>query len=645
MKKVFAFLGITSALILGFNIQVNASKDTTKQKVIIVFKDKQAQDKNLILNSNGEVGKEFKNIPAMSAELTQTAINSLKQNPDVVSVEYNKQVRLLDSDKSVSHKTVNINGQTEDWGIKSVKARESWDKGITGKGVKVAVLDTGVEYYHPDLTIAGGISFVKEKKEDGTIDSSYDDYNGHGTHVSGIIGAKNNNVGTIGVAPDSQLYAVKILDSGGIGTLENVIAGIDWSITNNMNIVNLSIGSVEGSNAYHAIFQKAKDKGIIIVAASGNDNLEDASGVDYPAKYSEVMGVSAVDKYLKHANFSSMGPEVDIAAPGVSILSTYIDGKYEYMSGTSMATPYTSGVLALYKSAYPSETSEGIVNMLYANVIDLETLGKDNKTGRGLVQAPTTKEEAPIVFDKKITIFEKSYLYNYPNDRYKTSNMVNPQVLQALEKQNGYILVKTWLGNKYIKSNLYLEGEKIKASKKIQLSEITNLYDLPFDSYKRKELVNPQTVYSVEEINGWYLIETWLGYKYIKPENAIISNYIEKIKLSYNTDLLTQADSKYKTGAVLYPQTVTATSKKGSYFLINTWLGERWIEPKYPIIGEIETLTDKIVLNKKVDLYDVPYTTIKTVASLSANQTVQATERWNNWVLIKTWLGDKWIQL
>lgn len=525
IKKIIATLGFAALVTMGFNNQAYAAeKDVTKKKVIIIFKDNQSKNRTVTLNNNGEVGRDFKNIPAISAELTKTAINNLKRNPDVLSVEYNKKVTLLENPKTknVSAKSIKLTKQTESYGIKSVKAKEAWKKGITGKGVKVAILDTGVEYYHKDLKIDGGISFVKEVLEDGTLSKGYDDFNGHGTHVAGIIGAKNNNIGTVGVAPDSKLYAVKVLDGSGDGTIEDIVAGLDWCITHHMDVVNLSIGSPEGSPTYQAILKKAKEKGTIVVAASGNDNLKDNSGVDYPAKYPEVVGVAAVDKYNKHADFSSIGPEVNVAAPGVSILSTYIDGKYEYMSGTSMATPYTTGVVALYKNAYPKAKVEDILKMLYANAVDVESKGFDNKTGRGLVQSPTAFGEVPVEFNTKITTFGDNYLYNAPKDGAKLSTKIGPQVLQAVQKEGDFILVKTWLGNKYIKTNLYVEGIKNIVTKKITLNENTYLYSYPLESYKTKVMIGPQTVYSLEEINGWYLVKTWVGNMYIKPQNAIV---------------------------------------------------------------------------------------------------------------------------
>ncbi len=637
-------VGIATTL-LSLSTTAYAEKDTSKQEVIIVFKNDEAKNKRLVSQSNGEVTNEFKNIPAVTAELTKTAINNLKNNPNVASIEYNKKINLIETESSTSLGAMNLTKQVEDWGLGVVKAKSAWEKGYTGKGVKVAILDTGVEYYHNDLNIIGGASFVKDVKADGTIDNSYDDNHGHGTHVAGIIGAKNNNLGTVGVAPDSKLYAVKILDGAGEGTVEGAIAGVDWSITNHMDIVNLSIGSPEGSSAYQAIFKKAKSKGIIVVAASGNNNLKSKSGVDYPARYPEVIGVAALDNYNKHAEFSSEGSQVNIAAPGVNILSTYLNGKYKYLSGTSMATPYTSGVLALYKNAYPNESSANLIKLMYEDAIDVENVGRDDLTGQGLVQAPMTKDMTPTEFDKKITTFENSYLYNSPSVISRTASKVNGQVLQAINKQGDYILIKTWLGNKFIKPALYLEGERIKTTKRIQLTKNTPLYDLPFEGYKRKENLGAQVLYSVEEIDGWYLVHTWIGDKYIKPEGAVIEDYAEKIRLNYYTDLLDTPDKSAKTGARLNPQTVTAIDKQGEFYLIKTWLGPKWVAPIYPIIGDIEPFNQSLLLTERKELYSVPYEDMKAGATLAPNQTVTAKEKWGDWVLINTWVGEKWIKI
>ncbi|NOW34915.1 S8 family peptidase [Clostridium beijerinckii] len=148
---------------------------------------------------------------------------------------------------------------------------------------------------------------------------------------------------------------IKVLGNDGAGYLSDIIAGIDWCITNKMDIINLSLGSSVPSTALQQEVDKAYNQGILVVAAAGNDGTSDGSTdtVDYPAKYSSVIAVAAIDSNNKRPSFSSTGNNVEVAAPGVSVLSTYLNNKYVSMSGTSMSAPFVTGDLALLKQANP----------------------------------------------------------------------------------------------------------------------------------------------------------------------------------------------------------------------------------------------------------------------------------------------------
>jgi minor extracellular protease Epr len=251
----------------------------------------------------------------------------------------------------------------------------------------VAVVDTGIAN-HEDLIISGGVAYTG-------YTTSYSDDNGHGTHVAGIIAARNNGIGTVGMAPDASLFAVKVLDGAGSGYLSDVVAGIDWSISNKMDIVNLSLGTSTDSSALKQIVDKAYNNGIILVAAAGNSGTADGAGdtINYPAKYPSVIAVGATQPDDTRASFSSTGNTLEVAAPGVGVLSTYPGNRYAKMSGTSMATPYVAGNLALFKEANSSLASPQLRGQLQASVVDLGVGGKDAWFGYGLIQAP--QGEAP----------------------------------------------------------------------------------------------------------------------------------------------------------------------------------------------------------------------------------------------------------
>jgi subtilisin family serine protease len=271
--------------------------------------------------------------------------------------------------------------QTIDWGVNVVQAPMLWGT-VKGEGLKVAILDTGVDRNHPDLVanIKGGINFTTADRDD------WQDRQGHGTHCAGIIGAVDNGIGVIGVAPAVELYAVKVLGDNGSGGFEAIVQGLDWCIANGIDIASMSLGaSGDPGTDLHDAIKRARAAGIIIVAASGNE----ATQCGWPAAYEECIAVGAVDAAFDKANFSNFGSEVDVAAPGVDIFSTYKDGQYAKLSGTSMATPIVSGCVAivqcLCRKMGVKATPDKIVEMLSAKSVDLGTDGRDVNYGAGLI--------------------------------------------------------------------------------------------------------------------------------------------------------------------------------------------------------------------------------------------------------------------
>lgn len=239
-------------------------------------------------------------------------------------------------------------------GTRMVRAPEVWDKSNYGEGAVIAVLDTGCQPDHPDLkdNIVGGINFTSEY---GRNLKKYDDNNGHGTHVAGIIAACNDETGVYGVAPKAKLLIVKVMDKEGSGSFQQIIRGINYALYwrgNNgekVRVISMSLGSTQDSFELHKAVARAIAKDIVVVCAAGNmgDGDAETEEVHYPGGYSEVIQVGAVDSDRKIAYFSNTNNEVDLVAPGVNILSTYLDSEYASLSGTSMAAPHIAGAAAL----------------------------------------------------------------------------------------------------------------------------------------------------------------------------------------------------------------------------------------------------------------------------------------------------------
>lgn len=261
-----------------------------------------------------------------------------------------------------------------DWGVVRIGADKVWNQG-TGNGVKIAIIDTGVQRDHPDLknNIIQGYDFVND-------DNDATDDNGHGTHVAGIISATLNQSGTVGVSYNSQIMPVKVLNNQGYGYLSDVAKGIYFAADNGAKIINMSLGSSNDSVILKNAITYAANKGVLLVAAAGNNS---GGPCLYPAAYSSVICVVAIDSKNQLASFSNIGGE--LAAPGVSNYSTFLGGSNRYLSGTSMASPHVAAAGAIIMDKCPTCPTAEVLNILRDTAIDLGDTGKDILFGYGLV--------------------------------------------------------------------------------------------------------------------------------------------------------------------------------------------------------------------------------------------------------------------
>jgi len=291
-------------------------------------------------------------------------------------------------------------GGSNDWNLNAMNAPEAWAAGYTGDGVVVAVIDTGVDVNHPDLMsqlwvnageIAGngldddGNGYVDDLNgwDFASGDNNPDDGNGHGTHVAGTIAAAANGTGATGVAPDATIMPVRVLGNNGSGSMSSVASGIRYAVDMGADIINLSLGGSYSSVILAAI-QYAVANNVLVVAASGN---EYASTPGYPARFSSslssVISVGAYSSSGAIASFSNdvgNSGAVQVDAPGVGVYSTYPDGRYATMSGTSMAAPHVAGLAALALSANSSLTAAQLRSLIVAGAND-SISGSDSAGG------------------------------------------------------------------------------------------------------------------------------------------------------------------------------------------------------------------------------------------------------------------------
>lgn len=360
MKLKWSSILVPLVLVLCFLFPSMTSAAVEKEDYLIGFKEDNEISAQMAVDlRGGDVIHEYEHISVLHVELPPQAAKALENNPNIEYIEKDEAVEAA--------------AQSIPWGITRVNAQAVHATRNFGQGVKVAVLDSGIAS-HQDLRIAGGVSFV-------STESSYQDYNGHGTHVAGTIAGLNNNLGVLGVAPSVELYAVKVLDQSGNGSHSNIARGIEWAMNNDMDIVNMSLGGPTGSTTLQRAADAAYNSGVLLIAAAGNTGT---SGVGYPARYSSVMAVAATDSNNARASFSTYGPEVEISAPGVGINSTYPTNTYASLNGTSMASPHVAGVAALVKAKYPSATNAQIRQHLRNTST---YLGSSTYYGSGLVNA------------------------------------------------------------------------------------------------------------------------------------------------------------------------------------------------------------------------------------------------------------------
>ncbi|MGC9333799.1 MAG: S8 family serine peptidase [Anaerolineae bacterium] len=402
-------VAILAALMVGPAL----AQPPERVKVLIAFGHQPGPaEEAWVRGMGGSVKYTYHLVPAIAATLPEAAIPALMANPHVIRVEPDRQMRAMDIELDNA------------WGVTRIGAGTVHDDGNTGTGIKLAIIDSGINYYHPDLdgNYAGGWDF------DEGDDDPMDVY-GHGTHVAGTACAEDNDngdpdgpYGVVGVAPGCALYALRVLDDAGFGDASTLIAALEWTVVHGIQVANLSLGWDQDPGETVALaFDNAEAAGLVIVAAACNNGNRPGKGdnVCYPALYDSVIAVAATDEGDQRASYSSTGAQVELAAPGVAVFSTWSDDTgyydpqpvcreeegvqacYKYGSGTSMAAPHVAGTAALILAANPGWTNAQVRAQLQATADDLGEAGWDPLYGYGLVDAAEAAagpaNEPPVV--------------------------------------------------------------------------------------------------------------------------------------------------------------------------------------------------------------------------------------------------------
>ncbi|UOR10830.1 S8 family peptidase [Halobacillus amylolyticus] len=370
-KRTCKIVGFILFFALAFTFAFSSIAQASAQKAVeqkAVVEDyligfKSEVNQNVIKGAGGKVLHEYKYMNVVHAKLPEQAVKALSNNPNVDYVEKDQQAQAT--------------SQTTPYGIPQINADDVQAQGTTGNGVKVAILDTGIDASHEDLAVAGGESFVDGEP------NPFNDGNSHGTHVAGTVAGVNNTLGVLGVAPSVSLYAVKVLNSEGSGSYSGIAQGIEWAISKDMDVINMSLGGSRGSNTLEQAVNNAYEQGLVVVAAAGNSGSKGRKNtIGYPAKYASAIAVGAVDSSNTRASFSSVGDELEIMAPGVNILSSIPGNAYDYYNGTSMASPHVAGAAALILADDPTLTNVQVRQVMNETATPL---GESFYYGNGLV--------------------------------------------------------------------------------------------------------------------------------------------------------------------------------------------------------------------------------------------------------------------
>ncbi len=412
MKKIILsiILGIAliaSLSVFGVGVVFGNSVGERNEKIDVLisfYQMPENQERILVHSFGGKINRSYNNFSVIAASIPEQAISSLLNYSSVRSIELDKKVYAVGYLENEEYEN--------SWGVTHIKADLAHEKKYLGESIKVAIIDSGVDYNHRDLVANFdlndlGYDFVKD-------DEDPNDVYGHGTHVAGTVGAIIDGFGVVGVAPKVQLISLRILNDDGVGSESNTLAALDWILDYNnkeensdnpIRITNNSYGRGSSSSSLKEAFKSLEDVGVLNVAAAGNSGNPAGKNdsIIYPAKYSSVVAIGAVDKDNNRPNWSSTGPDLELVAPGVSVLSTWNsdesyanpqpicfedDNKCHYYkegSGTSMASPHVAGTAALAWAINSNLTNTEIREVLQQTAEDLRL--SLNHQGYGLVRA------------------------------------------------------------------------------------------------------------------------------------------------------------------------------------------------------------------------------------------------------------------
>lgn len=449
MKKYNKALSIilTSIFVLGSIdakvVEVSAIS-AEESNLYTVYSENISYSKNKFLKSDDLAVSILEKNNIMLASLTNEQADELRANGYLVE----KDIELEASNEKALNEDENI--LINQWNLDAINLPVEVDPSI--EQVKIALLDSGVEFTE-DIDIAGRVCFVTEDQD---ISPLWDDSTGHGTAMAGLIGANKNQDGITGVTDNSLIYSVKVLDENDKTTASKVAAGIYWAIENDMDIINMSFGTSIDSVVLHKAVQDAYNAGLLIIAAGGNDDTQE---VQFPAAYPEVLAVGSSDSMGKLVEDTSKGGELELVAPGKSIVSSGLLDGVVWLCGTSAATAQVTGAASILWGMDKSKSADFIKALLISSSKTLKNTYMDNAGLIDIAFAISSYHEFETIYnnnpDQKIRMndleaeefngVEISPLWTPDDHENIITGYINPRVTN-LTKTNLDIMVKTARG-------------------------------------------------------------------------------------------------------------------------------------------------------------------------------------------------------
>lgn len=362
---IFALLASSSS---AYGVSDNGDRVTVKFRSFAKDQQRESLIKDLRILKSEKLRLKDSFILQVPKNRAAEFVANLSKNPLVEYAEKDEVAYALEVPNDPSYPS--------QWGLEKIAAPGGWNITHGLASVTVAVADTGIDGNHPDL---GSKIAVAVDCTNSCVTVSASDGNGHGTHVAGIASAvTNNGIGVAGVGYDSSLASVQVLDSSGSGYYSWIANGIIWASDNGAKVINLSLGGTSSSATLQNAINYAWNKGVVVAAAAGNSG---STRRHYPAYYSPAIAVAATDVNDTRASFSTYGSWVDVAAPGLNILSAY-KGDYAYLSGTSMATPFVSGLAGLLFGQHPEWNNSQVRNKIESSADAISGTGTYWRYGR-----------------------------------------------------------------------------------------------------------------------------------------------------------------------------------------------------------------------------------------------------------------------